>query len=109
MRSITIFKYLRNAKDMVLVYAAKPEIELKVTCYADAGFQTDKDDTKSQSGYVFILNGGAVNWKSDKQSTIAMSSTEAEYIASAEALMEVVWMCKFSNGLGDVMPSNKDP
>ncbi|GKB75391.1 retrotransposon protein, putative, ty1-copia subclass [Tanacetum coccineum] len=38
----------------------KPEIELKVTCYTDASFQTDKDDTKSQLGYVFALNGGAV-------------------------------------------------
>ncbi|GJV00090.1 zinc finger, CCHC-type containing protein [Tanacetum coccineum] len=53
----TILKYLRNTKDMVLVYRGRPEIKLKVTCYADAGFQTDKDDTKSQSVYVFVLNG----------------------------------------------------
>ncbi|GJU63627.1 retrotransposon protein, putative, ty1-copia subclass [Tanacetum coccineum] len=71
----TILKYLRNTKDMVLVYGAKPEDELKVSCYADASFQTDKDDTKSQTGYVFVLNGGAVDWKSAKQSTTAMSST----------------------------------
>ncbi|GKF61322.1 hypothetical protein Tco_0181376, partial [Tanacetum coccineum] len=44
-----------------------------------------KDDTKSQIGYVFILNGGAMDRKSAKQSTTAMSSTEAEYIAAAEA------------------------
>ncbi|GJU02029.1 zinc finger, CCHC-type containing protein [Tanacetum coccineum] len=57
----TILKYLRNTKDMVLVYGTKPETELKVTCYGDAGFETDKDDTKSQSGYVFVLNGGVVD------------------------------------------------
>ncbi|GJT95483.1 hypothetical protein Tco_1091001, partial [Tanacetum coccineum] len=51
----------------------RPEIKLKVTCYADAGFQTDKDDTKSQLGYVFVLN-------------------EDEYIVAAEASIEVVWM-----------------
>ncbi|GKF81780.1 hypothetical protein Tco_0240382, partial [Tanacetum coccineum] len=39
------------------------------SCYADASFQTDKDDTKSQTGYVFVLNGEAMDWKSDKQST----------------------------------------
>ncbi|GJX47315.1 retrotransposon protein, putative, ty1-copia subclass [Tanacetum coccineum] len=105
----TILKYLRNTKDMVLVYGEKPESELKVTCYADAGFQTDKDDTKSQSGYAFVLNGGAVDWKSDKQSTTAMSSIEEEYIVAAEASMEAVWMRKFIDGLGDVMPSNKRP
>ncbi|GJW63930.1 hypothetical protein Tco_0115814 [Tanacetum coccineum] len=70
---------------MVLVYGAKREAELRVSCYADASFQTDKDDTKSQTGYVFVLNGGAVDWKSLKQSTTAMSSIEAEYIAAAEA------------------------
>nr|GEZ65353.1 zinc finger, CCHC-type [Tanacetum cinerariifolium] len=53
----------------------KPEAELKVSCYADASFQTDKDDTKSQTIYVFVLNGGAVDWKSAKQSITAMSST----------------------------------
>ncbi|GJT92452.1 retrotransposon protein, putative, ty1-copia subclass [Tanacetum coccineum] len=74
-----------NTKDMVLVFGAKPEAGLKVSCYADASFQTDKDDTKSQTGYVFVLNGGAVDWKSAKQSTTAISSIEAEYIAATEA------------------------
>ncbi|GJR44996.1 hypothetical protein Tco_1313099 [Tanacetum coccineum] len=104
-----ILKYLRNTKDMVLVYEAKPEAELKVFCYADANFQTDKDDTKSQTGYVFVLNGGAVDWKSAKKSTTAMSSTKAEYIATVEASMGAVWMRKFIDGLGGVIPSNKRP
>ncbi|GJZ01612.1 retrotransposon protein, putative, ty1-copia subclass [Tanacetum coccineum] len=52
---------------------------------SDDSFQTNKDDTKSQTGYVFVLNGGAVDWKSTKQNTTIMSSTEAEYIAAAEA------------------------
>ncbi|GKB12194.1 retrotransposon protein, putative, ty1-copia subclass [Tanacetum coccineum] len=58
---------------------------------------------------VFVLNGGAVDWKSAKQSTTAMSSTEAEYIVAAEASMEAVWMRKFINRLGGVVPSNKRP
>nr|GEX08390.1 reverse transcriptase domain-containing protein [Tanacetum cinerariifolium] len=62
-------------KDMVLIHGAKPESELKVICYVDAGFQTDKDDTKSQSGYVFVLNGGVMEWKSAKQSTTVVSFT----------------------------------
>ena len=49
---------------MFLVYGG--EEELVVTCYTDASFQTDKDDSKSQSGYVFTMNGGAVSWKSSK-------------------------------------------
>ncbi|GJU55031.1 hypothetical protein Tco_1228745 [Tanacetum coccineum] len=62
----------------------------KVECYCDAGFETDRDDTKSQTGYVFILNGGAVDWKSSKQSTTAMSATESEYIAAST---EAPWNC----------------
>ncbi|GKA24257.1 retrotransposon protein, putative, ty1-copia subclass [Tanacetum coccineum] len=85
-----ILKYLRNIKDMFLVYGGNLSTELRVECYCDAGFETDRDDTKSQTGYVFVLNGGAVDWKSSKQSTIAMSATESEYIAASEAAMEVV-------------------
>ncbi|GKB21583.1 hypothetical protein Tco_0855506, partial [Tanacetum coccineum] len=70
-----ILKYLRNTKDMFLVYGGNPKAEFRVDCYYDAGFETDRDDTKSQTGYVFILNGGAVDWKSSKQSTTAMSAT----------------------------------
>nr|GEU41510.1 hypothetical protein [Tanacetum cinerariifolium] len=70
----TVLKYLRNTKDMVIVYGVKPEAELK---------------------------------KSAKQSTNAMSSTKAEYIAAAEASMEAIWIRKFIDGLGDVVPSNK--
>ncbi|GJT32306.1 hypothetical protein Tco_0922725 [Tanacetum coccineum] len=89
-----------NTKDMFLVYGGNPKAELRVDCYCDAGFETDRDDTKSQTGYVFILNGGVVDWKSSKQSTTAMSATEAEYIAASKAAMEAVWIRKFISGLG---------
>ncbi|GJT07971.1 hypothetical protein Tco_0842433 [Tanacetum coccineum] len=102
-----ILKYLRNTKDMVLMYGEKPKADLKVSCYADPSFQTDKDNTKSQTGYVFVLNGGVVDWKSAKKRTNAMSSTKAKYIAATEASMEVVRMRKFINGLGGVVPLNK--
>ena len=49
---------------MFLVYGG--EEGLVVTGYADASFQTDKDDSKSQSGYVFTINSGVVSWKSSK-------------------------------------------
>ncbi|GKC23221.1 retrotransposon protein, putative, ty1-copia subclass [Tanacetum coccineum] len=63
-------------------------------------FEIDRDDTKSQIGYVFILNGDTVDWKSSKQSTTAMSATEAEYIAASETAMEAVWIRKFISKLG---------
>nr|GFA40345.1 putative retrotransposon protein [Tanacetum cinerariifolium] len=76
--------------------------------YCDAGFETDRDDTKSQTGYVFVLNGGAVVWKSSKQSTTAQHATKAEYIAASKAAKEAVWIRKFIDELG-VVPSNNYP
>ncbi|GJT94396.1 hypothetical protein Tco_1089914 [Tanacetum coccineum] len=58
---------IMNTKYMFLVYGGNPDAELQVECYCDAGFETDRDDTKSQTGYVSILNGGAVDWKSSKK------------------------------------------
>ena len=90
----TILKYLRRTKDQFLVYGGEDN-GLVVTGYTDASFQTCIDDFRSQSGYVFCLNGGAVIWKSSKQPTVADSTTEAEYIAASEAAKEAVWVKKF--------------
>ncbi|GJT21830.1 hypothetical protein Tco_0891767 [Tanacetum coccineum] len=75
-----ILKYLRNIKDMFLVYG----------------------------GYVFILNGGAVDWKSTKQSIFATSSTYAEYVVAFDASKEAVWIHKFIYGL-NVVPKIEEP
>ena len=101
-----ILKYLRRTKDLFLVYGV--EEELIVKGYTDASFQTDKDDSRSQSGYVFCQNGGAVSWKSSKQDTVADSTTEAEYIAASDAAKEAVWIKKFITELG-IVPSIVDP
>src|SRR4051812_27988786 len=63
------------------------------------------DDSRSQSGYMFIINGGAVSWKSSKQETVSASTTEAEYIAASEAAKEAVWMRNFLMDLGVVQGS----
>jgi hypothetical protein len=91
---------------MFLVYGG--EEELVASCYVDASFDTDLDDSKSQSGYVFVMNGGAVSWRSSKQSMVSRSSTEAEYVAALEAAQEAVWMKEFISELG-VVPSALDP
>ncbi|KAL0444613.1 UNVERIFIED_CONTAM: Retrovirus-related Pol polyprotein from transposon RE2 [Sesamum latifolium] len=77
----SILKYLRRTKDMFLIYGGG---ELILEGYSDASFQSDDDDAKSQSGFVFKLNGGVVAWKSSKQDTTADSTTEAEYITASK-------------------------
>ena len=66
-------KYLRRTKGAFLVFGG--EDELIVKGYTDASFQIDKDDSKSKSGFVFCLNGGAVSWKSSKQDPITTTYT----------------------------------
>ncbi|KAL0445803.1 UNVERIFIED_CONTAM: Retrovirus-related Pol polyprotein from transposon TNT 1-94 [Sesamum latifolium] len=78
----SILKYLRRTKDMFLIYGGG---ELILEGYSDASFQSDDDDAKSQSDFVFKLNGGVVAWKSSKQDTTADSTMKAEYIAASEA------------------------
>ncbi|KAL0427635.1 UNVERIFIED_CONTAM: Retrovirus-related Pol polyprotein from transposon TNT 1-94 [Sesamum latifolium] len=90
---------------MFLIYGGG---ELILEGYSDASFQSDDDDAKSQSGFVFKLNGGVIAWKSSKQDTTADSTTEAEYIAASEAAKEAVWMKNYIQELG-VVPSIAEP
>jgi len=101
-----ILMYLRRTKDVFLVYGG--EEELVVIGYTDASFQFDKDDSKSQSDFVFKVNGGVVSWKSSKQEMVVDSTTEAEYIAASEAANEGVWIRKFLIELG-VFPNASSP
>jgi len=85
---------------MFLVYGG--EDELGVKGYTDASYLTDSDDSRSQSGYLFVMNRGAVSWKSSKQDTVSASTTEAEYIAASEEAKEAVWIRNFLMALGVV-------
>jgi hypothetical protein len=101
-----ILKYLNRTKEMFLVYGG--DEQLVVIGYVDASFDTDPDDSKSQTRYIYILIGGDVSWRSFKQSVIAGSTVESEYMATAEASSKGVWIRNFITELG-VVPSVLDP
>ena len=100
-----ILKYLRRTRDYMLVYSSR---SLETIGYTDSDFQGDIDSRKSTSGYVFTLNGGAICWMSVKQTCVADSTTEAEYVAASEAAKEAVWLKKFLLDL-QVIPSANRP
>lgn len=60
---------------------------------------TSTDDRKSTSGYVFQLGTKAISWSSKKQATVALSSTEAEYVAATSAACEAVWLRRILDDL----------
>lgn len=72
--------------------------------YADADFAGDTDDRKSTSGIVFMLNGGPIHWKSKKQSSVSLSTTESEFISACDAAKDAVHLHMLLNELGFIQP-----
>ena len=68
--------------------------------YFDAAYMDDTTDRHSTMGYMFFYHGCAVSWASKKQQTIALSTTEAEYLAGTKATKESVWIAAFLGALG---------
>ena len=100
-----ILKYLRRTRDYMLVYSSD---DLKIQGYTDSDFQGDRDSRKSTSGSVFTLGGAAVVWRSVKQSSIADSTMEAEYIAASKVAKEAVWLKNFLSDM-EVVPNMDNP
>ena len=70
-----------------------------VTGYSDSNFAGCLDSRKSTSGYIFILAGGAISWKSVKQTLVTSSTMEAEFVAFYEASNQGIWLRNFITSL----------
>ena len=86
-----LLRYLRGTMDHCLKFEDNGTNHLQITAYADSDWSGDKSDRKSTTGYIVQLNGNTVCWQSKKQHTVALSSTEAEYMALSAATSEVRW------------------
>jgi len=93
-----VFRYLQGTKKLGVRFV-RGEGELELTVYADADF-ANAGDAKSVSGYACMLGGGVVSWSSKKQSTVALSTTEAEYIALTHASKQLIWIRRLLNDIG---------
>ncbi|XP_067136726.1 uncharacterized protein [Centruroides vittatus] len=69
--------------------------ELELKCYVDANLGGNRIDCKSNTGYLLLLKRSPIHWVSKKQQCVALLSTEAKYVALAEATQETVWMKLF--------------
>lgn len=88
-----VLRYLAGTKDLGLVYRTGGD--MRPVGYADSDWAGDKSDRKSISGFVFMLGGGPVDWQSKKQTVVAKSTAEAEYISVSSAACEAIWMRNF--------------
>jgi hypothetical protein len=93
-----VLRYLKGTVDLGVFYRKKGNGELMA--YTDSDYAGDVDDRKSTSGYVFLLSEGAVSWSSKKQPVVALSTTEAEFVAAASCACQGVWMRRVLEKLG---------
>jgi hypothetical protein len=84
-----VLKYLSGTYADGIFYGKNSEQPNKLWVWVDADFAADLDTRTSHTGYVLMLNGGAVSWKSTKQKSVSLSTAEAEWYADSEAGKEI--------------------
>lgn len=86
-----VLRYLKSTMDHKLTLKAE---DSGLEVYVDADWASDAASRKSNSGYVFLFGGGSIYWGSRKQTCVALSSTEAEFVALAECCQELTWIVR---------------
>eukprot|EP00253_Pinus_taeda_P014946 PITA_14946 len=97
-----VFRYLIGTNDYGLCYQGRPGLDrvLDIRGFVDADWVGDLDQRRSTSGYVFNLIGAAVSWMSKKQSIVAISTIDVEYMVATHASKEAVWLQRLCSSMG---------
>ena len=98
---LRVLRHIQGTQDLALtlgrVSDADPDV---LTGYMDTSWARDPNDYSSVLGYVFKLGDATISWSSKKQSSVATSSTEAEYMAMAYSTKQVQWLCYLLINIG---------
>ncbi|XP_036322285.1 secreted RxLR effector protein 161-like [Rhagoletis pomonella] len=92
-----VLRYIAGTANRCVLYQ---KFNLPLIGYTDADWGGCTTDRRSYTGYAFLLSGAVISWKSQKQRTVALSSTEAEYVNLAEAAKEAVYLRSLLNEIG---------
>src|SRR5271155_3202362 len=104
-----VLRYLQGTSTYGITYRPPP---LRLQGYSDADWAGDMDTRRSTTGYIVMLNNGAIAWKSRCQPTVALSTMESEYMALTEATKELKWIrtllaeLGYSNGNSNDEPTD---
>eukprot|EP00731_Ephydatia_muelleri_P005270 Em0002g1446a len=99
-----ILRYLKGTINLGLNF--EKTADSSIIGFSDADWAGDLDNRHSTSGNLFVMSGGTISWLSKKQPVVALSTTEAEYVALGAATQEVVWLRRL---LSDIKASPKMP
>jgi len=97
-----LMRYLKQTISLKLKLSADNNLEL--VGYVDADWGGDVSDRKSTSGYLYMIGQSPISWSSKKQVSVAISSTEAEYMSASYASQEAVWLHQLLDDLGVAVP-----
>ncbi|XP_047978524.1 secreted RxLR effector protein 161-like [Salvia hispanica] len=98
-----LLRYLKGAARLGIMYGGnKDHSGNAMMGFCDSDYAGDIDNRRSQTGYVFTMYGSAASWKSIQQHVVALSTTEAEYLALAAAIKESFWLKGLAAELGVV-------
>lgn len=102
-----VVRYLKGTSELKLKLSDNGGVNgEELFGYSDANWAEDKETRKSNSGYVFFLNGGVISWSCRKQTCVSLSSTEAEFIALSDTCQETIWLRRL---LVDMHEAMKNP
>ena len=93
-----VLRYLKGATGRCLTFTKNSKFSIEGFC--DSDYATDLDRRRSVTGYVFQVWGNTISWKSGLQDVVALSTTEAEYMALTAAAKEALWLRRLCKELG---------
>ena len=97
--ALHVLRYLKGTRNLSIIYK-RQEHKLTILGHSDSDWAADSNDRKSFTGYVFMVHGGPATWNSHKQTTVAHSSTDSEYMAISDASREAIARIQFFQELG---------
>ncbi|CAM8877995.1 unnamed protein product [Rhodiola kirilowii] len=95
-----ILRYVKGTLNKGLLFGGNQSRSEIVEGFVDSDYAGNLDTRKSQTGLVFTVFGTAVSWKANLQKVVALSTSEAEYMAITEAVKEVLWLKGIMSELG---------
>ncbi|XP_061357835.1 secreted RxLR effector protein 161-like [Gastrolobium bilobum] len=87
-----LLRYLNGSINCCLNFSALDSNDFNIIGYCDSDYAADLDKRRSLTGFVFTMGGNVVSWKCNLQHIVALSTTEAEYVALTEAVKEAIWL-----------------
>ena len=94
-----VLRYLQGTMDNGIMY--KFGRNLNLIGYSDSDWAGSIDDMKSTSGYAFLFGSSICSWLSEKQSAVAQSTAEAEYVSASKATSQAIWLRRIFEDIGE--------